>query len=514
MLELRVLKRFAGFGLAALIALSTLLTGCDGRSAARSGAGAPGPRPNIVFILVDTLRADRLGCQGHPGGLSPMMDELARAGVLFERAIATSSWTLPSVASYFCGYYPTVHKVTSYREALKAAQGVGGAVRYFGEEFTTLAEVLQANGYTTAGFSANPFITQKLGFAQGFEHFDASFAANETRGNVVNEAALKWLEQRDETKPFFLYLHYMDVHDPYKASDKYVEPLVAAVAQKAEKRLLTEGERKRHVRYFNKSARAYLNAPRHKRLFVYADYWRARYDAGIPQVNQYLDELRAKLKELGLWDEAYVILTADHGESLGEHELWAHGLSAHQDQLHVPLILRWPGKLPAGKRLPQTVRLFDIMPTLLAQLQIEVKEDLQAESLLGLIQSEAPPPLAAFAEAVKKRPEEKALVLGQWKLLAYTDEKRYELYNLDDDPTEQRNLAAEYPQRTGDLRRLLDQQIEENEALGAGVTVQEAIMTPAEFERLRALGYTGGEDEEGDETETGAEPSIEEAPEP
>jgi len=510
MLKPRVLKRIAELGLTALIVLSTPLMGCDGRSA----AGTAGPRPNIVFILVDTLRADRLGCHGHSGGLSPMMDELARQGVLFERAIATSSWTLPSVASYFCGYYPTVHKVTSYREAVQMSQGAAGTVRYFGDEFTTLAEVLQANGYLTAGFSANPFITQKLGFAQGFEHFDASFAANETHGNVVNAAALKWLAQRDKSKPFFLYLHYMDVHDPYKASDKYVEPLVTAVEKMANKTPLTEDEMKRHKNYFTKSAVAYRGVPRHMRLFRYVEYWRARYDAGVPQVDQYLNELRAKLQEMELWDDAYVILTADHGESLGEHKLWAHGLSAHQDQLHVPLILRWPGKLPAGKRLPQTVRLFDIMPTLLAQLQIDVEEDLQAESLLGLIHSGAPPPLAAFAEAVKKRPGEKALVLGQWKLLAYTDENRYELYNLDDDPTEQRNLAAEYPQRTGELRRLLDKQIEENDALGAGVTVQEAVMTPAEFERLRALGYVGQGGEEGNETETGAEPRIEEPPEP
>ncbi|MFQ5807966.1 MAG: sulfatase-like hydrolase/transferase, partial [Phycisphaerae bacterium] len=183
----------AGLVVGLLTALPVVLTGCGRRTAAETGAAAEPPRPNIIFIVVDTLRADRLGCYGHPGQLSPMMDALARAGVLFERAIATSPWTLPSVASYFSGYYPTVHKVTSYQEALKAARGVGRKVRYFGEEFTTLAEVLQANGYLTAGFSANPFITQKYGFAQGFEHFDASFADNTTPGGVVNAAALRWL---------------------------------------------------------------------------------------------------------------------------------------------------------------------------------------------------------------------------------------------------------------------------------------------------------------------------------
>jgi arylsulfatase len=505
MLDLRALRRLPRFGLAALVTLPVLLIGCDGRGGAEA---ASAPRPNIIFILVDTLRADRLGCYGHPGGLSPMMDELARQGVLFERAIATSSWTLPSVASYFCGYYPTVHKVTSYREALEMAQGAGGAVRYFGDEFTTLTEVLQANGYETAGFSANPFITEKYGFAQGFDHFDSSFAANETPGNVVNQAALKWLQRRDKARPFFLYLHYMDVHDPYKASARYVEPLVAAVKNATNKTPLTEAEMKRHENYFAKSAVAYRGSPRHARLFRYADYWRARYDAGVPQVNQYLEELRAKLNELKLWNDAYVVLTADHGESLGEHALWAHGLSAHQDQLHVPLILRWSGKLPAGRRLPQTVRLFDVMPTLLAQLELGPPKGLQAASLQDMIDGQNPPPLVAFAEAVKKRPAEKALVLGQWKLLAYIDEDRYELYDLNADPTEQHDLAGQHPQRVAELRRLLEKQIEENEALGAGVAVQEAAMTPAELERLRLLGYIDGEDEENNEPEADTQPST------
>lgn len=511
MLDRRALRQLAQFGLAALTTLLMLLIGCDRRSGAEA---ASSPRPNIIFVLVDTLRADRLGSYGHPGGLSPMMDELAREGVLFERVIATSSWTLPSVASYFCGYYPTVHKVTSYSEALKTARGAAGAVRYFGNEFTTLAEVLQANGYETAGFSANPFITEKYGFAQGFDHFDSSFAANETHGNVVNRAALKWLQQRDKSKPFFLYLHYMDVHDPYKAGPEYVEPLVAAVEAMPNKTPLTEAEMKRHKNYFAKSAVAYRDSPRHTRLFRYADYWRARYDAGVPQVDQYLDEARAKLNELKLWDDAYVILTADHGESLGEHQLWAHGLSAHQDQLHVPLILRWPGQLPAGRRLPQTVRLFDVMPTLLAQLELDRPKGLQATSLQGLIDGQATAPLVAFAEAVKKRPAEKALVLGQWKLLAYIDEDRYELYDLNVDPTEQHDLAGQHPQRVAELRRLLEKQIEENEALGAGVTIQEAAMTPEELDRLRLLGYIDEPDDEPSEPETDTQPSTEDGSQP
>jgi arylsulfatase len=515
LLERAASTHLAQLGLGLLIALPVLLTGCDRRPAAMADPGGQPPRPNIIFILVDTLRADRLGCYGHSGELSPMMDALAREGVLFEQAIATSPWTLPSVASYFCGYYPTVHKVTRYAQALDASLVPRGQVRLFGEQFTTLAEALQANGYRAAGFSANPFIVPKYGFAQGFDYFDASFAANDTPGDVVNAAALRWLAERDASRPFFLYLHYMDVHDPYTASDTYVGPLVDAVERMPDKRRLSRAEAERHRRFFSKSGIAYGNSPQHRRLFQYAEYWQARYEAGILQVNHYLDELRAKLEEMGLWQDAYVILTADHGESLGEHELWAHGLSAHQDQLHVPLILRWPGKLPAGKRIPQTVRLFDIMPTLLEQLQIPPVGDLQAKSLVDLIRGQTDRSLLAFAEAVKRKPGQKALVLNEWKLLAHTDEGRYELYNLDDDPTEQRDLAGQSPERVAGLRRLLEEQMTENHARSEGVEVQHADVTEEELRRFRALGYLdGGEAEEANRAEGEADPNHEESPQP
>ncbi len=464
-----------------------LLAGC--KPATRPAATrSAGQRPNVVFILVDTLRADRLGCYGDQRRLAPLFDEVAAEGVLFERVIAQSPWTLPSVASYFCGLYPTVHKVTSYEAALRSARSAG-SVRYFSDQFTTLAEILRDHGYQTAGFSANPFVTAKFGFAQGFEHFDSSFASNDTRGDVVNQAALRWLEQRDPQRPFFLYLHYMDVHDPYKADAKYVEPLIAAVEQRAGKRKLTQAERKRHVRYFAKSARAYQTNPRHRALFAYADYWVARYDSGVGQINEFLDVLRRRLQGMGLWDDAFVILVSDHGEALGEHHIWAHGLSAHQDQLHVPLILRWPGHLPAGRRIAQTVRLFDLMPTLLEEIGLPVPGGLQARSLAPLIRGEGGQWPPALAEAVKEAPQNKVIVQGPWKLLAWLDRNRFELYNLDDDPHEQTNLADHYPDRVAQLRALLDAQLAENQRLGRGIKATSREISAQERRRFQALGY-------------------------
>ena len=465
-----------------------LLYGCGEQQANTN----PGNRPNVIFILVDTLRADRLGCYGRSGNLSPWMDELAREGILCQRAIATAPWTLPSVASYFSGLFPSVHKVTNYTEAMEEIGSPGGTVRYFGDQFTTFPELLQNNGYLTAGFSANPFISETLGFAQGFDHFDSSFAANETPGNIVNEAALNWLKMRDRSKPFFLYLHYMDIHDPYRADDRFVDPLVDAVSRQPQKSSLSQHELVKHGHFFAKSALAYQNNPKHISLFTYAEYWRARYDAGVPQINEYLNQLRARLIQMKLWDDTYVIITADHGESLGEHGAWAHGLSAHQDQLHVPLILRWPGHIPADRRITPTVRLFDVLPTLLEQLNIPLPEKIQARSFADLISgpnsgsTQRPP---AFAEAVKQRPNEKALVLDNWKLLAYLNRDHFALYDLDRDPTEKQDVAADFPDVVDKLKKLLFAQISENETLGAGIEVQEKGITAEERRRLIELGY-------------------------
>ena len=201
-------------------------------------------KPDLILIVIDALRADRLGVYGHPGGLSPTIDAIAAEGVTFDYCVSTAPWTAPSMASLFISYYPGVHKTTKYRVVSKDGEKFRKASQsVLSDEFHTLAEILSLNGYQTAGFCANTMLRKRQGFAQGFEYFNTRFAANTVRGEVVNRAAFQWLEkERDPNRPLFLYLHYMDVHGPYNAAPRFMEPLVEPLEAKPNKQALTNAQ--------------------------------------------------------------------------------------------------------------------------------------------------------------------------------------------------------------------------------------------------------------------------------
>lgn len=464
----------------------------------------PPPRPNIVFILVDTLRADRLGCYGDPRRLAPLIDSLAAEGMLFERPIAPAPWTLPSVGSYMTGVYPSVHQVNHSRYDPHAEPTAEKVIRQLPEELITLAEALQAQGYQAAAFSANPFIRAKNGFGQGFEHFDDEFTSNTTPGSKINQQALAWLEQRTDPRPLFLYLHYMDVHAPYYADDKYLDPLLDQVEALPARTALDMD-----VLGSPPWPKGYQSLPRHQELRTCVEYWAALYDGGIQQMNEYLEQLRAALRERGLWDDALIILAGDHGESLCEHQIWGHGDSVYQCELFVPWIMRWPPQLPAGRRVPGTVSLMDLFPTLLDLLQIPVPAENQAHSRAAALRGAAPVATMVFAEGVKQRPHIQVLVSGPWKLFGDVELDQWELYNLDADPTERANLAAAEPARVASLRATIDEIAGVNRALAQDIRVRSAPITPEELRRLQGLGYLGGVPPENEDAEDSAAPEGE-----
>jgi arylsulfatase len=489
----RLLGRSSPWFAAGLGVLLAGLTGCEPQSPTTPPAEPPpepGPAPNIVFVLIDTLRADVMGCYGYRGGGTPNLDRIAADGVAFDRMIAQAPWTQPSMASLFCSRYPGVHKVLDYAQAFRATFEGQEKVVVFDESFDTLAESLQARGYATAAFVANPYILAEYGFAQGFDHFDSSFAKNTTPGGVVNDAAVAWLEQRDPQKPFFVFLHYMDPHGPYDAAEEFLTPLLDAVERMPNKRRLSEAEFER-LKYLRKLPQVYLqNTERHNRLYPYREYWVARYEAGVRQADRFVGDLRARLQEMGLWDEAYVVVTADHGEALCEHGLWEHGWSVHHTDLQVPLILHWAGVLPAGKRVRHTLRLIDLMPTILDQLRLPQPAGLQGFSLVDHIAGRPPSkPVVAFAEGVKLGAEQKALYAGDWKLMVTPSTGRRQLYNIADDPLEQNDLAASNGATLGSLIRVLQEQVALNARIAGGFVPGTAELTQEQYDRLKALGY-------------------------
>ena len=479
------LALFAPFALFAV-------TGCEKGSAVEKVAEPPppGPTPNIVFVMIDTLRADRMGIHLNPAGLTPHQDAIALEGVTFERAISQAPWTQPSIASLFCSRCPGVHKVLDYAHAFKGTFQGEEKIAVFDDRFVTIAESLKDRGYVTAGFVANPYIDAAFGFAQGFDHFDISFASNLTPGNVVNEATFKWLAQRDSGKPFFIYLHYMDPHGPYDTAPEFLEPLLDRVEQMPDKRRLT-GEELKSLDYLRKLPKVTDDPQRHQRLSQYQEYWAARYEAGIRQMDHYIGELRSGLTELGLWDDTYVLITADHGEAFGEHGFWEHGFSTHHTDLHVPLIMRWPGVLPAGKRVRQTVRLIDVQPTLLDQLSLPKPPGMQGASLSPYIAGRPPStPLVAFAEGVKRRGmEQQAVYVGDWKLIKTLRTNALQLYNIAADPLEQNNLVRERPQQARVLVSVLEEQARSNTRLAKDFDAEQVPMSAEMRARLAALGY-------------------------
>ena len=475
------------------------IVGCERRPAGSQEGVLPAdaPPPDVIFLLIDALRADRLGVYGHKGGLSPAMDAIAAEGIIFDRAIAQAPWTQPSVASLFCSYYPGVHKAVSYEKALEGRPSDGAQARVFAEAFTTLAEALQAAGYATAAFVANGFVVPELGFDQGFDHFDATLLRKP--GNLVNEATIAWLARRDPSKPVFVYLHFMDVHGPYDAGPKFLDPLLDLVENMPDKRELTPKELTA-LNYLRRLPRVCNDPARHKRLMRYREYWVARYEAGVREADFHLATLREQLTEMGIWNDAYVILTADHGEALCEHGIWDHGLSVHHDQMHVPLILRWPGVLSAGKRIRPMVRLIDLMPTLLQQLRLPGVEGIQGSSVLPCLAGGLPAePVRALGEAVKLGPEQKALYRGDWKLV-YLEARppRALLYNIAKDPSEQTDCSRQNPAELHALFEALTRQLAENERLAAGVEVVDTPMSEERRRQLEALGYVGRESDADD----------------
>jgi len=185
-----------------------------------------------------------------------------------------------------------------------------------------------------------------------------------------------------------------------------------------------------------------------------------------------------------------VVVTSDHGEAFYEHGFWDHGHSVHEVELRVPLILRWPGKLSAGRRVSRQVSLVDLLPTLLEQLRLESPQGLQGRSLVPLLEGAQGRERPIFAERVLERVEQKAVTDGGWKLIEQLPiGAQAELYDLGRDPGESDNLAEKQPNRAGELRRLLEAHLEQSEKLRPGGESQVVPLTDADVERLKALGY-------------------------
>ncbi|MGH9175010.1 MAG: sulfatase, partial [Vicinamibacterales bacterium] len=343
------------------------------------GAAAALGRPpqGVIVVWADTLRQDHLDAYGYERKTAPALRQFATDGVLFRNSTAQATWTKVATPSMLTSLYPSTHGVADFNDRLPAAA-------------TTLAEVYRAAGYATVGFASNLFTGQFTNLHQGYEeqHEDGSLpnqGSSKTAREYVDRLA-NWLEAHRDV-PFFAFLHVYDPHDPFEPGRPY-DTMWADPAKRDMHHQDLETVRKvisdPLLKLFGMPTRAELvKAGLDADAYVKHDVdW---YDGSIRGLDTEMGRLFERLKGLGLDDRTLVVFTADHGEEFLDHGRTFHGQSVYGELTQVPLMMRWPGVLPAGRVVDDVVQTIDIMPTLLAISGLAAPAEVQGQSLVPLI---------------------------------------------------------------------------------------------------------------------------------
>ncbi len=430
---------------------------------------------NLVLITIDCLRADRLSCLGYSKKTTPNLDDLANTGTLFTQAISVGPGTPTSFKAMFASTYPLMH----------------GGQLYITDSRTTLAQVLEEQGYQTAAFHSNPWLSSYFGYHRGFDTFEDSYQKRHyqsliskprelvkriigaegrlyeflfpiyltlmpgvyyTEAEVLNKKAISWLG--GNTNNFFLWMHYMDCHEPYLPLSQFVSPL--------KKYNIVNLDRKAHHS-------PGILAP------AVVNEWINTYDSKVTYIDKMIGSLLRMLEGSNLLDDTLVIVTADHGQQFLEHGHYGHGHYLYDELIHVPLIITGPGL--KGQVISQQISLLDLAPTILNMLNIDKPGDFLGDSLLPLIKgnrpkagnseaiSEADTIQRLTAASVGARPRLYAnhrrisLRTGKWKYI-YTEGEQDELYCLEDDPKETQNIIDIKPEIATELRTRIMAHIE------------------------------------------------------
>jgi arylsulfatase A-like enzyme len=432
---------------AALVAVALLA------STAFLGAGCADPeRPNVILISIDTLRADHLGCYGYHRESSPNIDRMAAEGTLFENAFSPTAWTLPGHASMFSGLAPQRHGATRSETAIRS-------------EVPLVAEILRDHGYRTAGVVNAPFMQAKFGFDRGFDGFTyvPKLEVDRHQKTVLDTL------HADDGRPFFLFLHYMSVHDPYAPEDPY-NRFVGTYEQP----IGVDGQRLLKLWRAMDRGEATLNADEVRFLDDL-------YTGGVLSVDARIGELLESLEQLGLAEDTVIILTSDHGEEFMEHGSIVHTKTLYDELLSVPLIVRGPG-VPAGARVRSMAGLVDIMPTVLGLVGLDIPNGLDGLDLADYWHDDSVPRRLLEIETswIDGTRAKRGIRTPTHKLIVDLEAGTTEFYDLVEDPGETQNL---YPHP---VAAELEQALQSLEARAVGDEVE---LTPEDIEQLRSLGY-------------------------
>lgn len=461
----RVVRAFAPMGSrkAAAIALLVLVAGNGGAVWTLHGQKENlRDRPNVILISVDTLRADHLGCYGYGPETSPVIDGLAQRAVLFEEVVAASPWTLPSHVSMVTSLYPASHGCSL----------VGGAKLQ--RRITTLAEILRNGGYRTRAITTILYLTQIYGFEQGFESLLA--LGNRAPAERVTDEAIEWLKGHREDR-FFLFLHFYDPHTDYTPPPGYVERF--------------------DPDYTGPIDGTVPNLLEHQEEMTQEDLANlvARYDGEIAYVDHELGRLFDQIREMGLSENSLIVLTSDHGEEFREHGSFGHGFTLYDEQLLVPLLISWPGRLREGHRAKETVQLIDIVPTILDLIGLgDLPGSLEGVTLMRHCTGSEPVsalPRDAFSQTQLGEKELYSDRVQGAKAIFDATSDDWELYNLVSDPGETTNLAATDPERLSAFSSRLDPYIEHARRVRerSQREADKVELDEESVETLKSLGY-------------------------
>ncbi len=386
----------------------------------------------IIFIALDTLRADHLGCYGYKRSTSLNIDRVAEEGVVFTNAFAPGVPTTPAYTVMYTGLHPLSTGIVSH----------GAASQILADDVSLLPEVLRKHGYLTA--AVDNLYNIKKWFARGYDVYINPPYRQMITADKINEKAIPWIKE-NKGEDFFLFIHYWDPHTPYIVPEKYRFLYYKGDPFHPNNRSMEPVKKQFVYPFYKKWLYDQLGNP------TDIEYVAAQYDSEITYMDEKIGELLQTIKKEEMEEDTLVLIVADHGEILTEHGPQApffdhHGL--YEGNIHVPLILKWPKRFPPGKRIEALVQHLDIAPTLLEASNISVPENMEGVSLLPLIKGEREEGYQEIHTNECTWRAARAIRTKEWKFVKTIDKGLYdmppkELFNLREDPTEKHNLINE-----------------------------------------------------------------------
>ena len=422
-------------------------------------------KKNILFISIDTVRADHLGTHGYWKNTSPLIDSLAEQGICYDHAISQAPWTLPSMVSAFTSLYPSEHGSVEAKIRMPKKQ-------------KTITEKLKKAGYHTIGICSHSFVSSQYGFERGFSIFDESQIKGHdaVTSDSLTLNAIHYLSKMKTDKPFFLWIHYFDPHFSYirHPEFKMAEKYQAEIPDTIVSHLLYTAEKNKN--YFNKKDLNFIESV---------------YDEEIAYTDHWIKRLLTQMQNMGKLNSTIIILFADHGEYFQERGKFFHGKDVYEPLIHVPLVISGDiDKEMKGKRVSQPVEISSIPKTIMGILG-STETYFQGHDLYALAHQEERDHFPVFSEgnyAWGTDQRKKAIIQSDWKLIYNFDDDSYEFYNIKTDPDENQNLLPINQPEIETIYRQLTTKLGSYPAQIAE-SPQEVQLDKKTMERLKSLGY-------------------------